>query len=111
MTILLSPVGSGGHAFTDLNGSPRSGAQLFVYTANSSTKATLYQDAAGAANHTNPIILNAAGQVANGSGVVKPIFSISGLTYDYVLAPSNDTDPPVSPYSTLEDIQLINDTT
>lgn len=109
MSILLLPVGSDGQSFNDANGAPRSGAQLFVYLANTSTKATLYQNQSGATNHTNPIILNSSGQVANGSGSVKPIFIDSGSTYDVVLAPSNDTDPPASPYFTLEDISCIND--
>lgn len=109
MSILLLPVGSDGQAFNDANGAPRSGAKLFVYLANTSTKATIYQDEAGGTPHANPIVLNSSGQVANGSAAVKPIFADSGQTFDVVLAPSNDTDPPASPYFTLEDIALVND--
>lgn len=109
MSILLLPVGSDGQAFNDANGAPRSGAKLFVYLANTSTKATIYQDEAGGTAHANPIILSSSGQVANGSAAVKPIFADSGQTFDVVLAPSNDTDPPASPYFTLEDISLVND--
>ena len=111
MSILLLPCGGDGQSFIDSAGAPRSGAQMFIYLAGTSTKATLYQDKAGAANHTNPIVLNTSGQVANGSSVVKPIFVDSGADYDVVLAPSNDTDPPVSPYFTLEDIEPVNDET
>lgn len=109
MAILLLPIGADGKHFLDGNGDPRSGAQVFVYTANTSTKATLYQDKAGIVNHTNPIVLNSNGQIANGSGVAKNIFIDSGSDYDVVLAPAGDTDPPASPIDTFEDISPIND--
>lgn len=111
MSILLCPIGGNGQAFVDANGNPRSGAKLFIYAAGTSTKSTVYQDAAGSTQHANPIVLNSSGQVANGSATVKPIFLTSGATYDLVLAPSNDTDPPVSPYFTLSSIPLVNDAT
>lgn len=97
--------------FLDGNGDPYSGAKLFVYTAGSTTKVTVYQDEAGGVSHANPIILNSRGEIANGSGATKLIWQPEGTTLDFVLAPSTDTDPPVSAIDTYEDVIGINDTT
>ena len=97
--------------FLDLNGDPYSGAQLFAYTAGSATKVTLTQDEAGVVSHANPIILNTRGEIANGAGATKLAWQEEGTKLDLVLAPSTDTDPPVSAISTWEDMSGINDTT
>jgi len=97
--------------FLDANGDPYSGALLFAYTANSATKVTVYQDEAGNTAHANPVVLNSRGEIANGSGATKLIWQPEGTTLDFVLAPSTDSDPPVSAIDTLEDISGINDTT
>lgn len=109
MSYNLSPIGE--CQFTDANGAPYSGAKLFIYTAGSSTKATTYQDNAGVTPHTNPIILNTKGEIADGSGNRKPIWLPSGASYKFILAPSTDTDPPTSSYWTIDNIVGINDTT
>jgi hypothetical protein len=84
---------------------PASGGLLFTYVAGSSTKSTVYKDNAGNSAHTNPIVLDSGGNLPSGSEVWIP----TGVTLDIVFAPSNDTDPPASPYDTLEDISGIND--
>jgi hypothetical protein len=84
---------------------PASGGLLFTYVAGSSTKTTVYKDNAGGSSHTNPIVLDSGGNLPSGSEVWIP----TGVTIDIVFAPSNDTDPPASPYDTLEDISGIND--
>lgn len=100
-----------GTPFVDANGDPYAGAQLFVYTAGSATKATTTKDLAGASNHANPIILNSAGQIADGSGVAQAMWQTEGATLKLVLAPSTDTDPPIAAIDTFDDIPGINDTT
>lgn len=96
--------------FIDANGDPYVGAKLFVYVAGSSTKAAITQDEAGLTAHDNPITLNARGFPGNGSGASKPIWQPEGQAVDLVLAPSTDSDPPVSAIDTWEDITGINDT-
>src|SRR5687767_6982967 len=83
---------------------PASSGQLFTYVAGSSTKATVYKDNIGTA-HTNPIILDSGGNLPSGS----ELWIATGVTIDVVFAPSNDVDPPASPYKTFEDISGIND--
>lgn len=84
---------------------PASAAQMFFYVAGSSTKTTVYKDSGGGVAWTNPIVLDSGGNLpSNGS-----VWIATGVTVDVVLAPSNDTDPPASPYWTKEDISGIND--
>lgn len=109
MTQYLNPFS--GRQFLDLNGDPYDGAQLFAYVPNSTTKVTLTKDQAGLSNHANPIILNARGEPADGSGVSYAMWQTGGQAVDLVLAPSDDTDPPVSAISTWEDLAGINDAT
>lgn len=85
--------------------SPASGGLLFTYVAGSSTKTTVYKDNAGNASWTNPIVLDSGGNLPNNGMIWIP----TGVTLDAVLAPSNDTDPPSSPYWTKEDITGVND--
>lgn len=98
-----------GRQFVDSNGAPYVGAQLFIYSAGSSTKVTTYKDNAGASQHANPIILNARGEPADGAGASQPIWQEAGVDVKLVLAPANDTDPPVSAISTWDNIGGIND--
>ena len=104
MANFFSPIGNG-VAFVDSNGNPLSGALLFTYLAGSTTKKTTYKDSAGAASHTNPIVLDANGRPPN------PIWLIGSSVYKFVLAPSTDTDPPTSAIYTWDNIPGINDTT
>ena len=84
---------------------PGNGVKVFFYVAGSSTKETVYQDEAGLTAHANPIVLDSGGNLP-GTGSV---WFTAGVNYDVVYAPSNDTDPPVSPYKTLQDLSGIND--
>lgn len=77
----------------DDSGVPLAGAQLFTYVSGTTTKKTTYTSKTGGAN-TNPIILDSNGEC--------------DLWYEgdakLVLAPSGDTDPPVSPYWTVDNV-------
>lgn len=92
--------------FSDGNGNPYSGAKLFTYVGGSvNTKQTTYTESTGSIANTNPIILDAFGQLP------QPIWLTTGVTYKFVLAPSTDTDPPTSPIWTLDGITGVNDST
>lgn len=84
---------------------PGNGVQLFCYAAGSSTKTTVYKDNAGATPHTNPIVLDSGGNIPLGGEV----WQTQGQSMKYVYAPSNDTDPPASPYRTLDNMPGTND--
>lgn len=60
MAYYLSPIFQ--DAQLDSVGAPLVGGQLEIYDASTSTPRTVYKDNAGAAEHTNPIILNARGE-------------------------------------------------
>lgn len=100
-----------GRQFIDANGNPYVGAKLFTYVAGSSTKVTTTKDSAGASNHTNPIILNARGEPADGAGASQAIWQAGGSSTKLVLAPASDSDPPLSSISTWDNLSGINDTT
>lgn len=100
-----------GRQFLDANGDPYSGAQLFIYSAGSSTKVTTTKDSDGLSAHVNPIILNSRGEPGDGSGASQAIWQTEGTAVKLVLAPSTDTDPPVAAISTWDNISAINDTT
>lgn len=86
-----------------INGIPANGAKLFTYVAGSSTKQATYTDAAGLTAQSNPILLNSRGEPA------QPIWLTEGLSYKFVFAPATDSDPPVSPIRTIDNITGIND--
>lgn len=87
---------------------PGNGVQVFFYVDGSvATKQTVYQDPAGAVPWSNPLALDSGGNIPSGT---HEIWFTSGQTYKVVYAPSNDTDPPVSPYLTLPSLSGINDT-
>lgn len=100
-----------GRQFVDANGIPYSGAKLFVYEAGTSTKYIVTKDKAGASNHANPIILNTKGEPADGAGAAHAIWQTGGQEVKFVLAPSTDTDPPLSTIDTWDNIPGVNDTT
>ena len=83
---------------------PGNGVQLFIYLAGSTTKTTVYKTQAGTA-HTNPIVLDSGGNLPSQSSIWIP----AGVSIKAVYAPSNDTDPPVSPYLAIDNISGIND--
>lgn len=86
---------------------PGNGAQVFIYSAGSTSKVTVYKDNLGNSAWANPIVLDSGGNLPSGGAVWIP----SGVTIKAVWAPSNDTDPPGSPYRTIDNIAGINDTT
>jgi hypothetical protein len=104
MTVGLSPVFNPDGAQIDASSVPRSGAKLFTYLATGgSPKVTTYRDSAGTVAHRNPILLDSNGLPP------APIWLTQGSTYKFVLAPSTDSDPPVSALLTIDNITSIND--
>jgi hypothetical protein len=97
MTATVAPFPK--HQFFDTNGDPLTGAKLFTYLAGTSTKATTYQDANQVTDNANPLTLDAAGRCS--------LFQPIGTSYKYVLAPSTDTDPPASPYWTVDNVTAV----
>lgn len=86
-----------------IDGIPASGGLLFTYAAGSSTKQTTYKDEDSAVAQANPIVLNARGEPDS------PIWLTEGLSYKFVFAPADDTDPPASPIRTIDDVTGTND--
>lgn len=87
---------------------PGNGVQVFFYVAGSvSTKQTVYKDPAANVAWSNAIVLDSGGNLPLGGEVWFP----SGQTFKVVWAPSNDSDPPVSPYRTMDNLSGINDVT
>jgi hypothetical protein len=84
---------------------PANGGKLFFYTAGTSTKTTVYKDNAGGTSWTNPIVLDSGGNLPTGGEV----WFLGGTAYKVIFAPSNDTDPPVSPYWTKDNLAGVND--
>jgi hypothetical protein len=84
---------------------PASGGLLFVYQVGSTTKSNSYTDPSASTARTNPIVLDSGGNIP-GNGEVW-ITS----TAKFVLAPSNDTDPPSSPYWSKDNYPGINNIT
>jgi len=106
-TTFLAPDPLQGTFLIPGSNTPGSGVQLFLYAAGSSTKQTAYKDSAGSSAWSNPIVLDSGGNLPSG-GV---IWLTSGTPYKAVYAPSNDTDPPASPYRTIDNLSGINDVT
>lgn len=84
---------------------PANGGQLFFYSNGTSTKLTVYKDDTTATPWSNPIVLDSGGNLPLGA----MIWLQGGQTYTIKYCPSNDTDPPTSPYRTFDDITGMND--
>jgi len=105
-TCFLAPDPVQGTFFIPGGNTPGNGAQVFFYVAGSvSTKQTVYKDNAAAVAWTNPIVLDSGGNLPSGGEVWFP----TGQTFKVVWAPSNDTDPPTSPYRTMDNLSGMND--
>ena len=76
---------------------PAVGGKLFFYIAGTSTKQAIYADSVGTPL-SNPVILDSTGSVPY-------LWMDPTLIYKVVLAPPNDTDPPVSAYRSEDNIQ------
>lgn len=85
MAVNLSPLGGVGAQFFDSNGNPLSGGLIYTYAAGTSTPAATYTSSSGLIQHSNPIVLDAAGRVPTGE-----IWLTFGTSYKFVLKTSND---------------------
>ena len=106
-TVNLAPAPINTTQFIPGGNTPASGALLFSYIQGSTTKQNTFTDSTGATARTNPIVLDSGGNIPGSREVWIP----SGLPAKFVLAPSNDTDPPASPYWSVDNLTGINDTT
>lgn len=84
---------------------PGNGVQVFFYSNLSSTKVTVYKDSAGATPWGNPATLDSGGSWPSGGQV----YILAGQTLTVKYAPANDSDPPLSPYITINDVMGVND--
>lgn len=91
--------------FFDNQGNVLAGGKLFTYLAGTSTKQNTFTTSTGGVANANPIVLDSAGRTPNGVWLTEDIL------YKFVLAPANDTDPPVSPIWTEDNIEGVNDFT
>ena len=83
MAVNLSPFfGAGGQLF-DNNGNPLAGGKIFSYLAGTTTNEATYTTSAGNIQHSNPIILDAAGRVPSGE-----IWLTFGISYKFVVQDS-----------------------
>jgi hypothetical protein len=82
MSINLSSFAGAGAQFFDANGAPLSGGLIYTYLSGTSTPAVTYTTRSGAANNTNPIVLNAAGRTP------AEIWLDGGVLYKFVLKSS-----------------------
>jgi hypothetical protein len=96
-TVTLTPV----PYFTglDANGNPINGGKLFSYVAGTTTKQDTYTTAAGSTPNANPVVLDSSGRAS--------VFLDVTLSYKLVLAPANDSDPPLSPIWTQDNITSV----
>lgn len=98
MAFQFSPFGN--DQFFDNNGLLAVGYKLFTYLAGTTTKTAVYTDVGGTTPHTNPIILNAYGLPP------AAVFLDKAKLYKFVLAPPTDTDPPIAPIFTYDNISI-----
>lgn len=103
MAVKISPVGR--QQFFTSQGAVAAGYKLFCYAAGTATKQSTYTDSTGNTANANPIVLDSAGRTPSG------LWLTDGLGYKFVLAPSNDTDPPTSAIWSEDNIRGVNDTT
>ena len=82
MSINISYLAGAGAQFFDGNGDPLTGGLLYTYLAGTTTPVITYTSRSGAANNTNPIVLDAAGRTP------AEIWLDGGVLYKFVLATS-----------------------
>ena len=85
MAVFLSPVGGVAAQFFTNTGSVLTGGKLYTYAAGTTTPQVSYTTSAGNVARTNPIVLDAAGRVAEGGEIW-----ITSQLYKFVLRDSND---------------------
>ncbi|GAC1664577.1 MAG: hypothetical protein PVS3B2_00450 [Candidatus Dormibacteraceae bacterium] len=93
-TVNLSPLPK--MRFTDSNGNPLVGGKVFTYAAGTTTKQNTYTDASGGTPNANPVLLDSRGEAS--------IWLDQTLAYKVTLSPATDTDPPTSPFWTMDNI-------
>lgn len=76
---------------------PAAGHLLFFYAAGTSTKQAIYTDSSASVAASNPLVLNSAGRPDS-------LVFLQPLSYKVVCAPPNDSDPPVSPIWTADNV-------
>ena len=81
----------------DSNGDPLSGGLVFTYDTGTTNKKTTWTDSTKGTPNANPVVLDTAGR-AN--------IWLDGQ-YRVVLAPSTDSDPPVAPIWTVDNVDSI----
>ena len=81
-SVLLSPVGNSGIPFFDNNGIPLNAGLVYTYQAGSSTLLTTYTTVNGNIANSNPIVLNASGQMPN------EVWLQTGYSYKFVIQTS-----------------------
>ena len=86
MSVSLSSIGGAGWQFFDNNGNPLSGGKLYTYEAGTTTPEPTYTTSSGSTAHTNPVVLDAAGQVSGSS----EIWLTNGQLYKFILTTSTD---------------------
>ena len=82
--------------FFDNNGRPLVSGKLFTYRAGTSTKLATYTDSGGLTPNANPIVLDFRGECN--------LWIPPNVSYKYVLASANDSDPPTSPIWSVDNI-------
>jgi len=85
MAVFLSPVGGVAAQFFTNTGAVLTGGKLFTYAAGTTTPQVSYTTNAGNVARTNPIVLDAAGRVADGGEIW-----ITAQPYKFVLKDSNE---------------------
>jgi hypothetical protein len=96
--------------FLDGNGNPYAASKLFTYAAGTTTKQDTFSDVGLTVANPNPIILDSAGRPSNG-GTRIALYLTPGLSYKFVLAPPTDSDPPISPVLTQDNVAAISPST
>lgn len=89
MTVSISPPMFLQFFAPNNTGAPAAGYKLFTYQSGTSVKQNTWIDSTQTVPNSNPIILDANGRAS--------VWTDVSLTYKYVVAPPNDTDPPGSP--------------
>lgn len=104
-TVFLAPAPILNTQFIPGGNVPASGGQLFSYISGSSSKLPTYTTSSGAVANSNPIVLDSGGNLTGS----REVWLIQSSSYRFILAPSNDQDPPLSPYWTMDSITGVND--
>lgn len=85
--------------FFDNNGDPASSHCIYAYAAGTTTKINTYTTSALSTANANPVLLDSAGRAS--------IFLTPGTSYKFVLTTQADSDPPVSPIWTMDNISSV----